>query len=288
MARTFSYQWQRNNGSWGDIGGATSKNYTPVAADYGYPLRLAVTPSDGSTPGYSNATNAVSSPLVQAIAALSGLIAYWPLDDLSGTVITSDVSASQNGTNGGATVNQNTTNGVVKAYSFDGINDYGDVYSTALTSAFNGPAGTAFIFMNGANMGTTTTRRLFFMSVNGSNFISGVKSATPNTVVLQYVAGGTTRSVSIGSVASNTWYLMAMTWDKAADEMKVYLNNAQSGSTQTGLGTWAGTFASTTTCIGASSNAGAQPWEQYLAHMVLCNVALPLATIQSIASLGGV
>ena len=53
--QSYTYQWQRNTGSWGDIGGATSKNYTPVDADFGYALRLVVT--TGGVSANSNATN---------------------------------------------------------------------------------------------------------------------------------------------------------------------------------------------------------------------------------------
>lgn len=35
-----SYQWQRNTGTWIDIGGATNQTYTPSDADFGYSLRV--------------------------------------------------------------------------------------------------------------------------------------------------------------------------------------------------------------------------------------------------------
>lgn len=63
----FTYQWQRNTGSWGDIGGATSKNYTPVDADFGYALRLVVT--SGGVSANSNATNLTQEAPVQTLSA---------------------------------------------------------------------------------------------------------------------------------------------------------------------------------------------------------------------------
>lgn len=61
MTRTYTYQWQREVAdAWGDVSGATSKDYTPVAADIGYPLRLRVLPSDGAYPAYSNETDPVT------------------------------------------------------------------------------------------------------------------------------------------------------------------------------------------------------------------------------------
>lgn len=65
---TLTYQIQRNTGSWVDIGGATSLNYTPVDADFGYALRLAVTPNGDTTKtAYSSATNTVQEAPAQAI-----------------------------------------------------------------------------------------------------------------------------------------------------------------------------------------------------------------------------
>lgn len=288
MTRTFTYQWQRNTGSWGDIAAATSKNYTPVVADYGYPLRLGVTPSDGSTPAYSNATNAVSSPLVQAILALPSLASYWALDDLSGTTAVNKVSATLNGSTSGATVNQNINDNIMKAYSLDGVNDYVDVYSAAFNTAFLPSRGTAFAFINGTNLNNVTTRRVFFWSAAGSNFASITKTSTANTLAWQYVANGTSKTVTTGGFSSATWYFMALTWDTGADEVKAFINGTQSGSTQTGLGVWVGALASTTTVIGSSNNSGSQPWEGYLAHVAYCNTALSAATLLSLAQLGGV
>lgn len=57
---TLTYQWQRNTGSWGNIGGATSIDYTPVDADFGYTLRLAEIPNgDTGAAAYSAATATV-------------------------------------------------------------------------------------------------------------------------------------------------------------------------------------------------------------------------------------
>lgn len=86
MPRTFGYQWQRNTGTWADIAAAVSKNYTPVFADYSYPLRLAVTPSDGIVPAYSNATNPVTSALFNYLSTRANLIRYAPFDDASGVI----------------------------------------------------------------------------------------------------------------------------------------------------------------------------------------------------------
>lgn len=59
---SYSYQWQRDTGSWVGISGASSDHYTPGADDYGAPLRCLVTAynSEGaSTPEPTDTTVAV-------------------------------------------------------------------------------------------------------------------------------------------------------------------------------------------------------------------------------------
>lgn len=65
-----TYKWQRNTGSWGDIGGATSINYTPVDADFGYTLRLVEIPN-GVTANAANsaATGTVAEAPSQSLGA---------------------------------------------------------------------------------------------------------------------------------------------------------------------------------------------------------------------------
>lgn len=67
-ATTLTYQWQRNTGSWVDIGGATSANYTPVDADFGRALRVVET-ADGAVSANSNETGLTAEAPVQSLGA---------------------------------------------------------------------------------------------------------------------------------------------------------------------------------------------------------------------------
>lgn len=89
-----TYQWQKNTGSWADIAGATSKNYTPLDADnvWGATLRLARIPTVGDTL-YSNATGAVQEVPVSALGATlvtNGDFAAWTTDNPNGWTITGE------------------------------------------------------------------------------------------------------------------------------------------------------------------------------------------------------
>lgn len=74
---SLTYQWQRNTGSWVDIGGATSSSYTPVNADFGYPLRVVETGTNGAGSASTNSA-ATSIPVTE-----SSLFGWWDSSDLS-------------------------------------------------------------------------------------------------------------------------------------------------------------------------------------------------------------
>lgn len=62
---SFTYQWQRNTGSWANIAGATAITYTLVTADVGNTVRLVVSYTDGHGTGES-VTSAASGTISAA------------------------------------------------------------------------------------------------------------------------------------------------------------------------------------------------------------------------------
>lgn len=67
-----------------------------------------------------------------------------------------------------------------------------------------------------------------------------IANASTNLTV-RYTAGGVTADITLpyGS-AGDGWHHYAVTWDVVADQFKAYIDGVQFGTTQTGLGTWAG------------------------------------------------
>jgi hypothetical protein len=74
---SFTYQWKRDGVN---ISGATSATYTPVAADLGKPLSVAVT---GAKTGYNNATR--TSDPVGRLVTLAGKFTTVPKPTIAGT-----------------------------------------------------------------------------------------------------------------------------------------------------------------------------------------------------------
>src|SRR3990167_10875564 len=131
------------------------------------------------------------------------------------------------------------------AFSFDG-GDYVNVYSSALAAAFDGAKGWLLEWVritDAAVWADGVSRQIFRLLADGSNYIIVRKNTTVNQISWLYNAGGTTESIGDTSLAASTsWFLAGMTWDKAADEVKAYLNGAQVGATATSLGTFAGSL----------------------------------------------
>src|SRR3990167_2761998 len=131
------------------------------------------------------------------------------------------------------------------AFSLDG-GDFVNVYSSALAAAFDGAKGwlLKWVRITDAAVWADASIRLFVsLFVDANNWVRLSKGTVANQIRFRYEAGGTLEDVTDTSLAASTdWFLMGITWDKAADQVKAYLNGAQVGATQTGLGTWAGSL----------------------------------------------
>jgi hypothetical protein len=63
---------------------------------------------------------------------------------------------------------------------------------------------------------------------------------------------------------------LGLTWDLTADEVRAFYNGSQTGSTQTGLGTWVGAPTAVYVGVGALVNF---PWSGYAGHVAFWNSA---------------
>ena len=216
-----------------------------------------------------------------------GPIAYWPLDDQSGSVASDE---SGNGRTGAYT---STTLGAIGigdgrgAATFNGTSSRCNVYSASLAASFGSAEGTLALWMQVAGAGVwndAADRRALYLGADSSNRVFVQKNAAASQLSVIYAAGGTSKTVTISSFSPLTWFHVAASWSKAADQFKLYINGAQSGSTQTGLGTWAGALASGSALIGAASGP-ANFTSGNLAHVAIWASPLSAAQIASMATL---
>lgn len=193
-----------------------------------------------------------------------GLVAGWDMARPAGTQIWLDERGRHVITAGATSaveVYDPTFDGA-KAI-LDGSNDFLNIYGAALNEDFDGAAGTVVVFAQVSAAGVWTdaaTRYLINIGADGNNCVRIFKGSTANQVLYRYIAGGTTDTVIDTTAVGTTKAMFALTWDKAAEELKAYLNGAQVGTTQASLGTWAGSLASTQCFVGAVSATGMTPW----------------------------
>ncbi len=249
---------------------------------YPYTTRQIVQPYAmvGLTSAFLAYTNKVKS------TATENLIAYWPLADQGGTVIADESGNGRVGAYTAVTLNATGINDGRTATGFDASTSKANVFSSPLATAFNGLEGALMLWAQVNSAGTwtdATQRRLLRLLTTGTSAISIVKSTSSNQLNTSYNANGTTESVNVTSFSPTTWFHVALTWSKAADEYKAYINGAQTGSTQTTLGTWANTV--NFTMIGASSATPTEVWDGRLAHVAVWTTTLSAAQILALASL---
>jgi hypothetical protein len=229
-------------------------------------------------------------PSLPNSALLSGMIGWWPLSEQSGTAVKNEICAEGNGVLGaGAAAPTIAVAGIGdgrSCFSFDG-GDYVDIYSAWLAAHFSGAKGSLGIWAritDAAVWNDGVARYFASIRSDGSNLIRITKPAVLNTVRCVYIAAGTILTVDDVSLGGATdWFLIGITWDKSADEFKAYINGAQVGVTQTGLGTWTGALDTTTCNLGAQTTTPTSPHKGLLQHpMVLANRVLTAAEWLSI------
>jgi beta-glucanase (GH16 family) len=219
-------------------------------------------------------------------------IAYWPLRENSNWNYIYDQTS-----NGLTSSTEAVTVGVTgigdgrTAISFNGSTSSALIYSAAipgLNSLFDGQSGSLLIWgkVSGASIWTGVTyERLVQIRVDDNNRILVLRyGGNNNQLIIEYHAGGTTEGIYPDLGGTLNWFNIIVTWDKVADEVKVYVNGTQSGLTQTGLGTWTGNLDNWTCCIGSSTYTPNDVWSGSLAHVAIWDVALTQTQINTISS----
>ncbi len=212
-----------------------------------------------------------------------GTSGYVEWDDISITEVDPFVGVPGNGVVLGSTAGGHLTN----AYTFDGVNDYVNLYSSELNSAFNPSAGTIVLWAKVSGSGIWTDG-LGHHFVNlqstdaGSNQIHIGKATSNGNILWQITFGGTIISRQIAGFSSTDWMQIALTWNKTSDEMIAYYNGVQQSTVGTGLGTWAGNLNSARAVVGAFTTSGNNPWSGMMNDIRLYNRALTSGEISTL------
>lgn len=173
----------------------------------------------------------------------SGLVAYYPLDESTGTT-TSDASRYQhNGTlNGAAT--WNASGKIGSAVNMNGTTDSAGTGAVLVPNNANLPTGSAMTVELWANQSQWVTNQAFASQWNYSTSGSWAVQTGASNNLRVYIAGSQTDTgtnyvdTTSGTWNSfNTWRHIVMTFDgtqAAANRVKVYIDGTQAGTAMTG------------------------------------------------------
>ncbi len=213
--------------------------------------------------------------------ASANLLGYWPLTEHTGTnADNAEGTAARDGTYTGVTLAGTTFLDGSPAGTWDGTNDYCDVYSANLNGVFNGAEGSAIIWhkVSGAGVWTDSTeRRLLNFGVDGDNFVNIFKSTSNNRIDYLREGGNTRETVLLTSHSPLGWTLYGVTWSESGDKVIAYVNGVQTGSTQATLGTWTGSLGSTINTLGAGSTGPSAVVDGHVAHPAVWSTPLNAA-----------
>lgn len=218
--------------------------------------------------------------------APAALLGYWPLWEPSGATCHDESGAGRHGSYTNVTPLAAGIGDGRTCHSWPGTTAYASIYSASLNSAFNGQEFSVALWARASGSGVWTdgvARQYVRLLVDGNNVLFLRKDTTSNQSRFRYNASGTIDDVITTALGGRTdWFHIAATVSKAADQFKAYIDGAQAGSTQTGLGTWAGSLSSTGCLVGAGTT-GAEFWSGTIAHVAIWSGALTADAIKELA-----
>jgi len=228
---------------------------------------------------------------VDYIAKMQGLfgnslIGYYPGAEAPASPLPPALDYSPLGNNGaytGVTLGQPGIGDGLTCPLYDGVGDFNNIYSAGFAAAFNPAEGTVFGWhkvFDAAVWTDAAFRRLWTIRADATNTIDCYKTNVNNQLFFGRQAGGISDGVATTVAGGITgFFSSALTWSIAAGQLKVYINGAQVGATQTTLGAWVGALGAASTLIGCLSTAGGQAWNGYHAHMGVLNRAATPAEV---------
>lgn len=164
--------------------------------------------------------------------ASAHLLAYWKLDETTGIVATDSSGNSRNGAYNGPTLNGTTFNDGSPAAIFDGVNDYVNLYSSSLATAYNFNEGTISLWLKPDSSFISSTSTGTFIALTNAAATSGstIFHASPaNRYYLRRLSGSTV-SITYDN-SSAVWLHEAITWSNAGNNSTIaYFNGTNVGS----------------------------------------------------------
>lgn len=219
--------------------------------------------------------------LMRAIKKIPGLVAYYPLNEVEGSVARNYARAnlgSLNGTTTGATVAQ--PGKVGRAYSFDGVNDLIKVdYNSAfdITSAI-----TIFGIANSDTLGTWDR----ILDKGDGDVIYELTKDNDNKMKMRVWIGGVEKNaLSNSAISADTWYFFAGTYD--GSEVAVYQNGVKQTDTTAATGNIDTNTDDLYIGVSTPGTNFDEAWSGLIQHVAVFNVALTSSEHLKLAKIAG-
>lgn len=215
-------------------------------------------------------------------------LAYWKLDETSGSVAADSSGGGYDAAYSGVTLNGETGPDGGAAPSFDGANDYVNTYSAGLAAAWSAAmlsAGTVLAWFKVSAAGDWTdgvSRRVLQVRSAGGSQMRFNKQSTSNTLRFLVETTSGTQTYDKSSYAPTAWVCAALNWSAAANQARYFLDGVLAG-TDGSIGAWATGLNTTLNTIGAAGTAGSEPWKGAIAHVAFFPGALSDAAIADLA-----
>lgn len=206
---SYERKWQRNTGSWADIGGATNSTYVLAAGDVGYTVRPGVRatgPGGVSDWAYGTATGTIA-------ALMTAPTAYWPLSNAN------DVCAGARNLSG--TAGSFVAGKVGNCWSVaTGTRTRASDASIDLPTS--GTSYSVACWLYWGNSYSNPLRKNSGSTGWGWTFSSVDKLGNSNNTLHVGLLAGGTKTVYSAPYSYSTWYHVAMVIDRTADVLRLY------------------------------------------------------------------
>lgn len=205
-------------------------------------------------------------------------VAFWPLDDASGSTCRSLVGGV--GTLGvtGATLAGDTFLNSQNAITFDGVNDE---LTLPTVSGFAPDEGTVVCWAKTTTWAGGTFRNVFEFDIGG-----GKKFAIFRTNIAGQIQGvRLSNIISASSVSTTDWMALVLKWSKTANQVEFLMKIVGGSLTSIGTDTCATTTGAINTSFsGIGSALGGAYWTGSLGPFALFNTALSGADLTDLTT----
>ena len=217
-----------------------------------------------------------------------GPIAYWPLNEVSGTTAACLVNAAQNGTYSSDVSAMGIGTGIGDgntAVYFDGANDYVNILTATMTAAFGKLTGTFMIWGKVNAVGIWTDGAQHYLAqlrADANDYFVMAKAVANNRLIHTYRAGGVSEILLEDAVSTTAWSCHVVTWDKTGTGNAISYRDSTPINTLAIANNWTANL--TLAVIGAQNVVPNNAWHGWLAHCALWDRPLSVAEITALAA----